>query len=400
MDGLAEQFENELEKFNEYIKDFETNWETLRIERDHLIKSYYTNKYLYIKDKIRLTNYEIVKYSDKEYVICKLTFASKTRLLVIDFNDFEKIKYLKWDYMTNGYVSTRIYINRKLEITIYIHNLIMNQIKFTSDRTGKTVDHINRIPLDNRKENLRMVNQSGQNFNQNRKARTVKLPDNCNIKLTEIPRTVSYSKARGIGGEYFEVYTPNFNNQDLRWSSSRDKTVSLRFKLEQSKKYLRYLQNKYPEEFNKRHIEKEYNDDEIKLIESYNAIIKLSKFYDQTMEIKYNQTNYLKEDLTHLTEPEIKLLNSLNFDVNNNKRKIKHNLPENCGITLDMIPKYCYYSPKKIDKKNHVINDHFVIDKHPKLEKRGWRTNCTANYTTKEKFEQLLSKLKEIEATN
>jgi len=64
-----------------------------------------------------------------------------------------------------------------------------------------------------------------------------------------------------------------------------------------------------------------------------------------------------------------------------------------------MIPKYCYYAPNKINKKNHVINEHFVIDKHPKLEKRGWTTNCTTNYTINQKFEQLLNKLKEIESS-
>lgn len=49
--------------------------------------------------------------------------------------------------MSNGYIFTRVYINWKLEFPIYLHNLIMNQIKFTSDKTGKSVDHINRIPL-------------------------------------------------------------------------------------------------------------------------------------------------------------------------------------------------------------------------------------------------------------
>jgi len=395
---LVEYHERELDEFNKYMNELETNWETLRIERDHLIKSYYTNKYLYVKDKIRLTNYEIVKYNNNEYIVCKLSLVGKTKLLVVDIDDFNKIKYLKWVYMTNGYVSTRIYINRKLEIIIYIHKLIMDDIKFTSDKTGKSVDHINRIPLDNRKENLRIINPSEQLFNQSRKARTVKLPNNCNIKSADIPRSVSFSKARGIGGEYFEVWLASFNNQNLRWSSARDKTLSLRFKLEQTKKYLRYLQNKYPNEFNKRHIETEYNDNEIKLIDSYNAIIKLSKFYDKNMEIKYNQINYLKEDLTNLTETEIKLLNNINFDVNNNKRKIKNNLPENCGITPDMIPKYCYYSPQRIMKEKYTIGNHFVIDKHPKLEKRGWRTHCTDNYTINQKFEQLLNKLKEIES--
>ncbi|ARF11176.1 HNH endonuclease [Klosneuvirus KNV1] len=395
---FIEKCEDELNELDDFIVHMNNMFEKIRLEQYHIIKLYYAKQHLEQNEKIQ-NEHEIINYNDKHYVVIKLKHLNKTKLTVIDFDDFDKIKYIKWCYMSNGYIFTRVYINWKLEFPIYLHNLIMNQIKFTSDKTGKSVDHINRIPLDNRKENLRLINQTDQNFNQNRKARTVRLPDNCNIKSIEIPRSVSYSKARGIGGEYFEVWLPNFNNQDLRWSSSRDKTLSLKFKLEQTKKYLRYLQNKYPEEINKRHIETEYNDNEIKVIESYNAIIKLSKFYDQTMEIKYNQINYLKEDLTNLTETEIKLLNNLNFDITNNNRKIKSKLPENCGITSDMIPKYCYYAPNKINKKNHVINEHFVIDKHPKLEKRGWTTNCTTNYTINQKFEQLLNKLKEIESS-
>jgi len=309
---FIEKCEDELNELDDFIVHMNNMFEKIRLEQYHIIKLYYAKQHLEQNEKIQ-NEHEIINYNDKHYVVIKLKHLNKTKLTVIDFDDFDKIKYIKWCYMSNGYIFTRVYINWKLEFPIYLHNLIMNQIKFTSDKTGKSVDHINRIPLDNRKENLRLINQTDQNFNQNRKARTVRLPDNCNIKSIEIPRSVSYSKARGIGGEYFEVWLPNFNNQDLRWSSSRDKTLSLKFKLEQTKKYLRYLQNKYPEEINKRHIETEYNDNEIKVIESYNAIIKLSKFYDQTMEIKYNQINYLKEDLTNLTETEIKLLNNLNY---------------------------------------------------------------------------------------
>lgn len=398
---LIIQAEKELSKFKEEEKELDEKFDKIRNEFKNIMTLIFLDRINNDPDKEIKVNYETVNYNDKEYITCETHFRLFKKIFVIDYDDFDKIKYMNW-FLTNGYVTTSIRNQTgKHEnlITLYLHNLIMDKLTFDGKGQTTTIDHINRNPLDNRKENLHLINQSEQNFNQNRKVRTVNLPDDCHIKRNELPRSVGYAKARGIHGEYFEVWLPNFNKADLRWFSSRDKTLSLRFKMEQTKKYLRYLQNKYPDEFNKRHIETEYNEDEIKLIDSYNAIIKLSKFYDKNMEVKYDQTNYLKEDLTHLTEEEIKLLNNMNFDVNNNKRKIKNNLPENCGITSDMIPKYCYFSPKRMDRK-YIRGACFVIDKHPKLEKRGWSTNTSDDYTIKEKFEHLLSKLKEVEAQN
>lgn len=78
-------------------------------------------------------------------------------------------------------------------------------------------------------------------------------------------------------------------------------------------------------------------------------------------------------------------------------KKKESKLPPDCGITLDMIPKYCYYSPAT-DKRG----DKFVIDRCPGLMKqdakqRQWSTSGSTNVSTKVKYEQLMEKYNSLE---
>jgi hypothetical protein len=61
-----------------------------------------------------------------------------------------------------------------------------------------------------------------------------------------------------------------------------------------------------------------------------------------------------------------------------------------------MIPKYCYYRPLYVNK-NRTYGDAFVIDPtHPNTTK-CWTTSTSQKFTTLEKFQLLLNKIKEIE---
>ena len=268
----------------------------------------------------------------------------------------------------------------------------MNKLLFDNQDKSNSIDHINRIPLDNRKINLRTANQADQNYNQYKQKRRLKLPENSNIDINDIPRGVSYSPNFKGYGDGFEVYIMPFNGDKLKYYSSRDKTLSLRFKLEQVKKFLRSTRDKFPVEFAKHHIETAHNQNEIDLINSYNEIIKLSEFeeYAKCL-VTLNTKNYLTEDLTNLTDNEKKLLEITQFEIKN-KKKLTTVLPENCGIIVDMIPKYCYYA-----KEYKNIGEKFVIDKHPKLNGKSWSTQTLRTLTTQEKFDQLLKKLKELD---
>lgn len=92
-----------------------------------------------------------------------------------------------------------------------------------------------------------------------------------------------------------------------------------------------------------------------------------------------------------MTDKEKELLGNLQFEIKT-KRKLTTELPADCGITLDMIPKYCYYA-----KPCKFMGEHFVIDRHPKLNVRCWCTQSDRKLSLAEKFEQLLKKLEELD---
>lgn len=78
--------------------------------------------------------------------------------VLIDDEDFEKVKQYNWWIKKNNYVYTNTR-GSKNRTSIYLHRLIVECPE------GKDVDHINHNPLDNRKSNLRVVTRSQNNFN-------------------------------------------------------------------------------------------------------------------------------------------------------------------------------------------------------------------------------------------
>jgi len=87
---------------------------------------------------------------------------TKGKYCFIDKEDYEKFKRYKWYAHSNNrrwYVRGSRYING-VRKRIYLHNLI-KPIKIKN----KELDHINRNTLDNRKQNLRYVTRSLNNFN-------------------------------------------------------------------------------------------------------------------------------------------------------------------------------------------------------------------------------------------
>lgn len=78
----------------------------------------------------------------------KKIYLNQGKYALVDDEDFEKVNAFQWHF-NNGY-ARRDFIHVKL----YMHRFILNPKK------GEIVDHKNGNPLDNRKENLRICNQS------------------------------------------------------------------------------------------------------------------------------------------------------------------------------------------------------------------------------------------------
>lgn len=93
-------------------------------------------------------------------------YTSKGEEFWFDLEDYDKIKNYCWHYDDQGYVKSDIYIENK-HLRISLHRLIMDFPE------SKEVDHIIHLPkgqkkFDNRKSNLRIVNESENQMNKHK----------------------------------------------------------------------------------------------------------------------------------------------------------------------------------------------------------------------------------------
>ena len=102
---------------------------------------FYTSKY---------KNDMVVYPTHAEIILCDKYGCEKARAL-IDLGDIEKVGKHRWYSTEKGYV--------KSQNNLRLHRLVMDA---TEDYL---VDHINRNPLDNRKENLRVCTQAENSRN-------------------------------------------------------------------------------------------------------------------------------------------------------------------------------------------------------------------------------------------
>ena len=100
---------------------------------------------------------QITHHVSNEYIVegntvyVKLRWSEKEAIMLCDLEDWERLKVFTWGLgKSGGYPSTNVYVNKKHKV-VKFHQIVFGQKK------GYLVDHINRNPLDNRKENLRFV---------------------------------------------------------------------------------------------------------------------------------------------------------------------------------------------------------------------------------------------------
>jgi len=184
--------------------------------------------------------YTHVKYYGNEYTIMKIKYNDGYVYSLIDKDDYAKINEYSWHYISNAYIGHTVVVDGK-RIVLYLHNIIMGRLEHPGKGATETVDHINRNGLDNRKENLRIISQTEQNLNQNRKGRTAELPPG--IKAEDIPKHIWYIKPNGHHGERFGI---DFKTENIKWKTTSSKSVSLEDKLKLAKEQLQEYYKVYP----------------------------------------------------------------------------------------------------------------------------------------------------------
>lgn len=219
-----------------------------------------------------IVNYKFISLNSKEYVVGTVKYNGEDIYFVFDRDDYEKVNERAWHVSSGSYIGSTFYTNDdvKNKKELYIHNLVMGHLDFPGKGAKETIDHINRIGFDNRKENLRIITQSEQNMNQTKRERNITLPEGCEINPVDIPRHIWYIKANGAHGDRFAI---EFKSENLCWKTTSSKKVSLLEKLVEAKAKLQELYLQYPHlnPFSPKKIQKERE-----LIESFHTIIDIA----------------------------------------------------------------------------------------------------------------------------
>lgn len=191
-----------------------------------------------------------VTYNDHEYVVGIIQKRdSDLRVpFIIDKEDKERVLTRHWHsavrdtYISSCFVSDEDGSKKSL----YLHNFIMNKTDFLGKGATSSIDHINGIGTDNRKENLREVCQSMQNFNtKQRERKTDKLP--LSIDAADIPRNIWYIPPNGGHAERFAVEIKGIPEiGDILWKTSSSKKLTIKEKLAQAIEKRKELFDTYP----------------------------------------------------------------------------------------------------------------------------------------------------------
>lgn len=157
-----------------------------------------------------------------------------------DAADLPAVREHKWHFASGAYIATSIKVDisgNEKKRELYLHAFLMKPGPMY------TVQHISKNGLDNRRDNLRVVNDSMAAIGHAKKKRNVELPALCGIRLEEIPKHIWYVQANGYHRDRFAI---EFKTEGILWKSTSSKEVSLKEKLEQAIKKLVELYELYP----------------------------------------------------------------------------------------------------------------------------------------------------------
>jgi hypothetical protein len=322
------------------------NYDNLEKEHRNLLKEYYIKKFIKseIKNKKNKINYEMIEINNKKYLLGKTNNKNinDQKYFIANYELKEKIIYLNWKSQKDWNYVYISYSSPIGQIVLYLHNYVMNKLSFNGKGKFKTYDHINRIKTDNRIENLRLFTPTQQNYNQSKKIRTTKLKATWKeINFNNLPRNVFVKEVpnNGVIYKFFKIAFKKFTidgRKEIDTEKKSDRSINCKF--EQAKKILRYIKEKFPEQFKLMNIETEYSKEASDLVKTYNNIIKKSNIVNKKYYlIEVNFTNYIKEDLSKLSKKNLKYYND--FKPFDRKKDVCDNtLPVDCGVTLDMLP--------------------------------------------------------------
>lgn len=302
-----------------------------------------------------------IHHNGNHYGVFIASFKKYDIPVVIDKEDIDYIeKYsTNWNSNMSGSISCAILQNSDRKY-IKLHHLIATRMRLT----GKII-HVNRILLDNRRENL-----ITHCLSHKKRQRRTKLPPNCGINVDDLPTYVWYSRADKSHSDRFVVKIG-----DIVWKTTSSKKVSLKYKLEAAKYFLRELKKQQPELFSNVSLNGDMTEKGLQLMESFHKIVSLAGIKLNKISIPLVTNKLLKPQK----------LNTLETQVFENNVIQKKNV-RTCPIKDIVLQKYCYYC-----KANKFRGECFII-RIP--NQKIWISSTSNNKAINEKYTQLVEKLK------
>jgi hypothetical protein len=248
----------------------------------------------------------VVRHAGSIYGIIKVKYKGNSYPVLLNGKDYHEIKNLNKTFHVDQFGQVYCtHLHNNIEKKIYIHHIVLaiNDRKYLKSPDKKVIYHMNHINLDNRLSNLTKIKPP----NNTPKTRIIQIAD-ANVTPDTIPKYVSYMKPNNTHGERFVV---KFNN--ITWKSTGSKKLSLKYKLEQTKKFLRTIlsSNKILKDL----YFQEATKQEIDSVKTYNTIVRKAGYQHIKQKINKNTNNkMLQYNAKGLSKEEKVLLNKFTID--------------------------------------------------------------------------------------
>lgn len=186
--------------------------------------------------------YDCVTYKEKEYAVITIQHKHNSVQFVIDNCNLTQVMTKPWHLSSGKYIATHYTLPTGKTKEVHLHNFIKEHCM--NEPADKVVVHINHNMLDNRVENLRVMEASEYVPVRNTQKRTITLPPDSGFVIDDKPKYLSFIKANGEHGDRFVIEIPRLA---LCVKLSSSKKIPLKDKFEEAKKMLDEIYKTYPD---------------------------------------------------------------------------------------------------------------------------------------------------------
>ena len=221
-----------------------------------------------------------VEYGKNRYTIVLVRHLDNRLPVLLDRDIYKKLFKLGHAWYIND--KSNIYTverythkGEQLEQHIYMHDLVMRMRNKSADKAN--IIHINRINFDNRYTNLEYDTPDKAIVkNVKKKKRTIDLRElrAYGTVTDDLPTYVWYNKPDATHGSRFSIEIPG----EVSWRSTSSRNLSIKYKLEETKKYMRYLKRQRPDIFDYFCMNGDLSLHGQTLLKEYDKIIRLAGY--------------------------------------------------------------------------------------------------------------------------